>query len=129
MRGSSGFEKRKRIRRSQEFQSVYTEGKKLYTPFFVLYFRQRGAAEPRVGLTVSKKVGNSVERSRCKRLLREVFRRHQSDIPKGFDLVFNARRALLSAAFEMVNLEFEKCIPRLLIQCEGRQASLSGHIN
>jgi len=48
-------------------------------------------AHPRLGLTVSKKVGNSPERSRVKRLLREWFRLHRHELKRPWDLVLIAR--------------------------------------
>jgi ribonuclease P protein component len=58
----------------------------------VLYGCENDLNRPRLGLTVSRKVGNAVQRNRWKRVLREAFRRHKSELPQGLDLVATPRR-------------------------------------
>ena len=57
-------------------------------------------APTRVGITVTKKVGSAVDRNRIKRVVREVFRRHRSFFPDGFDYVFIAKRGLAPVGLE-----------------------------
>lgn len=53
----------------------------------------------RVGLTVSRRVGNAVQRNRVKRLLREVWRRNRGLLPEGLDMVLIAKRDARAATF------------------------------
>ena len=82
-----------RLKKSWEFQRVYKKGKKYWNPHFVIYFYRRELSQPRLGITVSKKVGNSVTRSRVKRLIREAYRMLKFEILPQLDIVVVGRKA------------------------------------
>jgi ribonuclease P protein component len=84
--------KRGRLSRSAEFERVYRQGRSHANRFLVLYAFPRGEEEePRVGLSVSRKVGGAVDRNRVKRLLREAFDARSEELPAGHDVVVVAR--------------------------------------
>jgi ribonuclease P protein component len=91
--------KRSRLSRSSDFERVYRQGRSVASRFLVLYyFRQaEGPSEgtPRLGLSVSKKLGGAVLRNRVKRLLREAFRACGDDVAPGHDYVLIARPQLV----------------------------------
>jgi ribonuclease P protein component len=68
------FPKLSRLRKSWEYQHVWKMGCKLHTPHFILLLANNSLNVSRLGLTVSRKVGNAVVRNRVKRQLREFFR-------------------------------------------------------
>ena len=92
--------KRRRLSRSAEFERVYRQGRSKGNRFLVVYTfpREPDAADgepgPRLGLSVSKRVGGSVERSRVKRVLREAFKAEQAILSPDADYVLVARPAL-----------------------------------
>ncbi len=91
--------KRRRLSRSAEFERVYRQGRSRGNRFLVVYTfpREAEAGEadgPRLGLSVSRRVGGSVERSRVKRVLREAFRVEQESLSGDADYVLVARPAL-----------------------------------
>ena len=97
---------RRRLSRSAEFERVYRQGRSKANRFLVLYAFPREEAQPtgeaedgpRLGLSVSRRVGGAVERSRVKRVLREAFWAEAPRLPTGADYVVVARPDSLGLA-------------------------------
>ena len=90
-----------KLRKNTEFRLVYRRGKSYANNLLVLYvFNNKKNIDDeklpynKVGISVSKKVGNSVVRSRSKRLISESYRLNREDIKKGYDFVFVARTSI-----------------------------------
>ena len=89
--------KRRRLSRSAEFERVYRQGRSKGNRYLVLYAFPRAAGDeapedgPRLGLSVSRRVGGAVERNRVKRVLREAFWEEANRLPPGSDYVVVAR--------------------------------------
>ena len=86
--------KRRRLSRSAEFERVYRQGRSKGNRFLVLYAfpREDGDdAGPRLGLSVGRRVGGAVDRTRVKRVLREAFWEEARRLPEGSDYVVVAR--------------------------------------
>jgi ribonuclease P protein component len=82
----------RRLSRSAEFERVYRQGRSVSNRHLVLYsFPNESVDRPRLGLSVSRKVGGAVERNHVKRLLREAFDGVQSELSGGHDVVVVAR--------------------------------------
>lgn len=83
--------KEERLRKNPEFRLVYRRGKSFSTAILVLYIFKNNKGINRIGISVSKKVGKSVVRSKVKRLIGESARLNKQDLKQGYDLVFVAR--------------------------------------
>jgi ribonuclease P protein component len=79
------------IKKNRDFQNVYQNGRSLANKYLIMYLVGNQSAVNRVGLSISKKVGNSVVRHRIRRLLKEVCRLHDSEFEHGYDIVIIAR--------------------------------------
>ena len=107
------FPRNERIVRGAEYRSIYSSGTKLHSERFVLFSRENGLAHPRLGVTVSRKVGGAVVRNRIKRLVREVFRKSKAEIPCHLDLVLNAKRGCAEAGYDDLREEFLCAVRRI----------------
>jgi ribonuclease P protein component len=86
--------KRRRLSRSAEFERVYRQGRSKGNRYLVLYAfprEEEGEDGPRLGLSVSRRVGGAVDRTRVKRVLREAFWQEAERLPDGSDYVVVAR--------------------------------------
>jgi len=87
-----------RLKKSWQFSKIYKEGDKYFGNLFVLYVLPNNTHETRIGLTVTKKVGTSVQRNRIKRVIREVLR-SLKEIAPGNDLVVIARKTAVDLRY------------------------------
>ena len=79
------------LRKNADFRKCYESGRSFANKYLVLYVCGNGLGKNRIGISVSKKVGNSVVRHRTARLIREACRLNEGRFAAGHDLVFVAR--------------------------------------
>lgn len=89
-----------RLKKNYQFSFIYRKGRSFANELLVMYIvKNRNNVRnsekfSKIGISVSKKVGNSVVRSRAKRLINESFRLNYNNISKGYDFVFIARNSI-----------------------------------
>jgi len=96
----------KLIKKNSEFVQVYRQGKVATGRYCVLYFLPKEDNNTRVGISVSKKVGNSVLRHRLKRLYKEAFHQNYHGIKPGYDLVAIVRKKAYAIGFKECQADF-----------------------
>ena len=108
-----------RLKKNFEFSIVYRRGKSFANDFLVMYILKNKKNKDKkfnsynkIGVSVSKKVGNSVVRSRCKRLISESFRLNYDCITKGYDVVFIARNPIKGKNYEDVEKAMKNLIKK-----------------
>ena len=79
------------LKKNRDFQKVYREGTSVADRYLVMYVLENGTERNRLGITVSKKVGNSVVRHHLTRLIREAYRLQEDLFSRGLDIVIIAR--------------------------------------
>jgi len=106
------FPKSDRILKRDVFRRVYEEGRKIHCRYFTAFVLLNPDDRTRIGITTTRKMGNSVERNRARRLVREAFRRNKWIVPAGVDIVINAKRSLVEAAYSDFEVEFVSFLQR-----------------
>ncbi len=97
------------LKKNKEFQVVYRQGTSYANRYLVMYVRENHLEKNRIGISVSKKVGNSVVRHHLTRLIRESYRLNEKRFRKGLDLVVVARVNAKDRSFH----EIEKALLHL----------------
>jgi len=85
------------IKKNFEYKRVYHRGRSVVGPYIAVYVLNNKGTQNRLGLTVSKKIGNAVERNRAKRLMRESYRLIEDEVLPGFDIVLVARQKCINS--------------------------------
>jgi len=98
--GRYSFGRDEHLRKRREFKKVYSQGKAYANRFAVFYVSPNGLERRRMGVSVSKKVGSAVKRSRIKRLFREVYRLNKDRLIEGIDMVLIARKEANDLGFQ-----------------------------
>ena len=82
------------LKKYGDFQRVYKKGRSYANKYLIMYIRKQDTAGNRIGISVSKKVGNSVVRNRAKRLMKESYRNIEGSLPEGYDFIIIARNTI-----------------------------------
>jgi ribonuclease P protein component len=91
-----------RLKKTQDFSRGYRRGKSKADRNLVLYLLKNDLEESRLGISVSKKVGNSVVRHCIKRRVREAVRLHEEQFPTGYDIIVIARKPAAEADYHQL---------------------------
>ncbi|MFC4402327.1 ribonuclease P protein component [Gracilibacillus xinjiangensis] len=104
-----------RIKKNREFQQVFKNGASFANRQLVIYYLQKkDQAHYRVGLSVSKKIGNAVVRNQIKRYLRQAFIELNDEIKASYDIIIIARQPVTDCDFHQV----KKSVQHLLFKTE-----------
>ena len=90
------------LKKNSDFKNVYTHGKSYANKYLIMYVLENDLGINRIGISVSKKVGNSVVRHRVTRLIRESYRLHENIFNSSLDIVIVARKSTFDVGFTEV---------------------------
>ena len=86
--------KKEILRKKSDFDAIYRAGRTVPDRYVVLFLRKNDLPYSRTAFLASKKVGNSVQRNRAKRLMRESYRLNEDKFSAGYDIIFIARNTI-----------------------------------
>lgn len=123
MARAESLTRQQRVRDSADYSRCYRTGRRHHGSLFVLYCAPNQLGHTRLGITVSRKVGNAVRRQRMKRRIRETYRRwsQRSQLPAS-DLVVHARPKTGEASHREVKCDLERLLGKLV----GRRPAHAG---
>ena len=90
------------LKKNRDFQNVYRKGKSFANKYLVMYILENNTNKNRLGLSASKKVGNSVVRHRIIRLVRESYRLHENIFNSGLDIVVVAKKSAALVGYQEI---------------------------
>ncbi len=100
------------LKKNYQFRIVYKKGKSLANRNLVMYTHKNNLKINRLGISVSKKVGNSVVRSRVTRLIRESYRLSENKLVSGYDIVVIARGSMNGNSYIETNKSMQQLFRR-----------------
>ena len=103
------------LKKNYEFRRLYSKGKSTAASTLACYCRKNGRGTNRVGYTVSNKIGNAVTRNRIRRRLREIYRLHERQLKRGFDIVIVARHRAGEADYHRLERDVLKSFEKLAL--------------
>lgn len=87
------------LKKNYDFQDVYKNGKSYANKYLVMYILENNTNKNKLGISVSKKVGNSIIRHKVTRLIRESYRLHENIFNSGLNIVVIARNSASSVSY------------------------------
>lgn len=105
------------VRRRADFERAYSSGSRIHARYMTVFVVPNGGGTARLGVAATRKLGPAIDRSRAKRLAREVFRRNKP--VESLDVVVVPRREMLDALFTSLEADYRAAI-------ESRHASTPG---
>ncbi len=100
------FKKKDRLLKRRQFRELSARGKRVQDRFLIIVYSPNELGFSRLGVTVTKKVGNACVRNRIKRIIRESFRKKRAYLPKGTDLNVIAKKAAANADSRSIEESF-----------------------
>ena len=107
--------KKVRLLKRAQFLTLSKQGTRVYTDCFIAIVLKETAQNNRIGITVSKKVGNAVERNRIKRIIREYFRHNKQNISGPEDINIIGRKGLTSLSNKQIIKKLDNLFSKIAL--------------
>jgi ribonuclease P protein component len=116
----SGFPRAARLLKHSDFERVYKQGRRHFSPHMTVFFLPQAGGSARIGFTVGRVLGGAVERNRIKRRLREAVRLSRSTLQDAVDVVINPKKSMLTLEFAVVLEEVGRAFTVIGGKLEGK---------
>lgn len=100
------MEKKYRLRKNIEFKRVYNGGKNFWNRNLILYIKKNKLEESRLGITITKKIGNAVVRNKIRRRIKELYRLNMHRFKNGYDLIFIPKKNVVDLSYKELESAF-----------------------
>ena len=101
------------LKQNHEFRRLYSKGKSVVSPYFVIYCRRTGRPVNRLGITTGVKLGNAVKRNRARRRIRALYRTQEQRLAAGYDIVIVARTRVIYGKYCELERSFDQQMKKL----------------
>lgn len=103
-----------RIKSADEFNDIIKTGTKIYSPFFMIYYKEKKLDNPRFGITQAKKFGKAYKRNRYRRILREIIRTNIKVFKNEYDYIIIIMKKCDTLDFKQIEDNLLKVIKEKL---------------
>ena len=103
-----------RIKSADEFNDIIKTGTKIYSPFFIIYYKEKKLDNPRFGITQAKKFGKAYKRNRYRRILREIIRNNIKVFKNEYDYIIIIMKKCDTLNFKQIEDNLLKVIKEKL---------------
>lgn len=103
-----------RIKSADEFNDIIKTGTKIYSPFFIIYYKEKKLDNPRFGITQAKKFGKAYKRNRYRRILREIIRTNIKVFKNEYDYIIIIMKKCDTLDFKQIENNLLKVIKEKL---------------
>ena len=103
-----------RIKSADEFNDIIKTGTKIYSPFFIIYYKEKKLDNPRFGITQAKKFGKAYKRNRYRRILREIIRTNIKVFKNEYDYIIIIMKKCDTLDFKQIEDNLLKVIKEKL---------------
>lgn len=103
-----------RIKSADEFNDIIKTGTKIYSPFFIIYYKKKKLDNPRFGITQAKKFGKAYKRNRYRRILREIIRTNIKVFKNEYDYIIIIMKKCDTLDFKQIEDNLLKVIKEKL---------------
>ena len=103
-----------RIKSADEFNDIIKNGTKIYSPFFIIYYKEKKLDNPRFGITQAKKCGKAYKRNRYRRILREIIRTNIKVFKNEYDYIIIIMKKCDTLDFKQIEDNLLKVIKEKL---------------
>lgn len=107
-----------KIRKNEEFQIIYNNGKSYFGYYSLVYIKKNNLEKSRIGVVASKKIGNAIVRARIKRIFREYFRINNEKIKLGYDIIFIGKKNFGNNIKTLKYIDIEKDLNKIIKKTE-----------